>query len=65
MEEYPRRRKPIYKRARKLPFSHRYPKIFYCSVVGISGLIFFSRPIYDIMFRPPTIDPLTLDPETR
>lgn len=58
--EYPQRKKPIFKRPRKLPISQRYPRTFYGSLVTVSMLIFFSRPIYDILFRPAFIDPYSL-----
>ncbi|GIY19274.1 uncharacterized protein CDAR_413971 [Caerostris darwini] len=63
--EYPSRKKPIFKRSRKVPFSYRYPRTFFWGIIGTSMLLFFSRPIYDIIFRPPTVDPYAIDDETR
>lgn len=63
--EYPSRKKPFYKRSRKVPLSQRYPRTVYFSILGISMGILFSRPIYDMIFRPPTIDPYAIDAETR
>ncbi|KAG8191135.1 hypothetical protein JTE90_016650 [Oedothorax gibbosus] len=63
--EYPQRKKPFFKRPRKLPLSHRYPKTFYFSIVGVSLLVFFSKPIYDTIYHPPTVDYFALEPEER
>ncbi|GFQ82702.1 uncharacterized protein TNCT_718631 [Trichonephila clavata] len=63
--EYPSRKKPFYKRPRKVPLNQRYPRTVYFSILGVSMLVFFSRPIYDMIFRPATIDPYAIDAETR
>jgi len=63
--EYPKRPKPIFKRPRKVPFPYRHPKIFYFGTISVSMLLLFSRVIYDLIYRPSTIDPLSLTPEER
>ncbi|GFY37423.1 uncharacterized protein TNIN_360741 [Trichonephila inaurata madagascariensis] len=62
--EYPSRKKPFFKRPRKVSLSQRYPKTSYFCIVGFSVLVLFSRPIYDMIFRPPTVDPYAVDAET-
>ncbi|GBM20467.1 hypothetical protein AVEN_5551-1 [Araneus ventricosus] len=63
--EYPSKKKPIFKRARKVPLHLRYPRVFFFGLLGSSMLIFFSRPIYDLIYRPAYIDPYSIDAETR
>jgi len=42
---------PKYK---KVPFMNRYPKSFVATTTTVCLILFFSKPIYDAMYRQPT-----------
>lgn len=63
--EYPKRKKPLFHRPRKVAFYYRYPRTFYYGCLTFTMLCLFSKPIYDMIYHPPTIDPEKLDPEIR
>lgn len=59
--EYPKRPRSFFKLSRKLPIWERHPQLFYFGSITVSMLLLFSKPIYDIMYKPPpTIDPTKL-----
>lgn len=58
--EYPKRKKPFYKLARKESIILRYPRLSQFILFSGAFLLMVSKPIYDMIANPAFIDPYSI-----